>query len=293
MSIEPNAGRVAAVDSIRAYRQEAEASLRSARAAENITALGEMTRGIVHDFRNVLCMVTSGLSIARSNADDPVKLALALSALDEGVARGLKIANRLLAFSAHEDLELGAKNINALVAELKTFLSYGAGPGIRVLLELSPDLPKCRIDPPQVSAAIFNLIVNARDAMPEGGTIRISTRMARLDRGGDAHHYVRLRIRDDGAGMPANVLGKIFDPFFTTKGERGTGLGVPQVQALMRAVGGEVRVHSIVGKGTTFDLFFPVDTTPQTLGADNCSQLDRWADEGGATVAAPMPHAAP
>lgn len=267
--------------------QPTEAADRSERAAETMTALGEMTRGIAHDFRNVLCMLSSGLNIAEANADDPAKLTLAHAAIRQGVARGLKMTNRLLAFAGHQDVEPGLKQVNTLLADLKTFLSYGAGPGISVVLALAPDLPKCLVDQSRVSAAIFNLIVNARDAMPSGGIIRIGTKLSRPGRNGDGADFVRVRIRDNGGGMPPNVLGRIFEPFFTTKGDHGTGLGIPQVQALMRQVGGEIRVHSIVGKGTTFDLYFPVEEQPSVAAPDNWSQLDRWADEGGAIFVPP------
>ncbi|HEU5481745.1 MAG TPA: ATP-binding protein [Sphingomicrobium sp.] len=252
-----------------------------------------MTRGIAHDFRNVLCMLTSGVNIAEASADDPAKLRLALAAMREGVARGLKMTNRLLDFARQQELKPGAENINALLAALETFLSYGAGPGIRLVLELAPELPRCVVDPPQLNAAILNLIVNARDAMPDGGVIRISTAVAHPKRRGGAQDYVRVRVRDNGAGMPADVLAKVFDPFFTTKGAGGTGLGIPQVQAFMDKLGGYLTVHSTVGEGSAFDLFFPVEEKPQPAAPDAWRQIDRWADEGGAIAPPPIVHATP
>ena len=260
---------------------------RSMRATENINALGEMTRGIAHDFRNVLCMLASGLRIADASSEDPARLRLALAAMQEGVARGLKVTDRLLAFARQQALKPGAEDVNALLAGLKIFLTYGAGPGIRVVFDLAPGLPRCLVDPPQLNAAVLNLIVNARDAMPDGGVIRISTRTTSRRLGGLQRDCVRVRVRDNGAGMPAAVLDRIFDPFFTTKGDSGTGLGVPQVHALMKQVGGSVSVHSKVGKGTTFDLFFPVEEQPPLEAPDSWRQLDRWADEGGAIGLAP------
>jgi signal transduction histidine kinase len=276
------------VAAIRAPKGLAEPSERSARASENTTALGEMTRGIAHDFRNILCMLTSGLNIAEANAGNPAKLRLALVAMQEGVGRGLKMTNRLLAFARQQELGPSAEDINVLLTALKTFLRYGAGPDIRIALDLAPSLPKCLVDPPQLNAAILNLIVNARDAMPDGGTIRVTTSVAVREFDGAQRDYVRLRVRDNGVGMPANVLARIFDPFFTTKGDGGTGLGVPQVQAMMRQVGGHVRVHSRVGRGTAFDLYFPLpEETPAGSNA-GCEQLDRWADEGGAVGPSPV-----
>jgi signal transduction histidine kinase len=144
---------------------------------------------------------------------------------------------------------------------LEVFLKYGAGPSARIVLDLSPRIPECLVDPSQFAAAILNLVINARDAMPHGGVIQIGT--ARYEpaepiRGsGGPNVYVRVRVQDNGLGMSGPVVEKIFEPFFTTKGEKGTGLGVPQVCAFMRNVGGRVSVASELGRGTTFDLLFP------------------------------------
>lgn len=257
----------------------------SKRAARKISALGEMTGGIAHDFRNILCVITSGLNVAERLSGDSAKVEAALTAVREGVERGIKMTNRLLAFAKQQELETGPEDVNALLAKLRIFLKYGAGPGIRVILELAPDLPKCLVDPPQFNSAILNLVVNARDAMPGGGVIRISTTTIRGMNLGNPCKYVRMRVSDNGSGMPAEVTKQIFDPYFTTKGDSGTGLGIPQVQALMRQVGGYVTVDSAVGKGTSFDLFFPVHDERPAVAPDVQRQLDRWADEGGAIVA--------
>ena len=291
MLLKPPSGRAvvpfpSAVTSSRAVTP----SERSIRAAERIGALGEMTRGIAHDFRNILCLLSSGLNIAETNANDPAKLSLALTAMRQGVERGVKMTNRLLGFARQQQIKAGPQDVNTLIAALKDFLAYGAGPGIRLLVKLAPALPKCLVDPPQFNAAIINLVVNARDAMPDGGVIRIST--AAVTHGahaGEAGDYVRVRVRDNGVGMPPEVKAKIFDPYFTTKGDGGTGLGVPQVQAWMRQLGGYVTVQSSVGKGTAFDLFFPVhEQQAAAVLPDTWRQLDRWADEGGAVGGAPV-----
>ena len=265
---------------------------RSARAVQKIGALGEMTGGIAHDFRNILAVVASGLRIAEENAGDPAKLAAALAAARDGVERGQRMISRLLAFVSQQELKAGPEDVNALLEKLRMFVRYGAGPDIRVILELASDLPKCLVDPPQFNAAILNLVVNARDAMPDGGVIRISTAAVRgmnLDQPCD---YVRVRVSDQGSGMPPEVIEHIFDPYFTTKGDRGTGLGIPQVNALMQQIGGLVRVDSAMGKGTSFDLLFPVHQERPAASGDTWRQLDRWADEGGAIVAARAPAAA-
>jgi len=257
---------------------------RSRRAAQKISALGEMTGGIAHDFRNVLGVIASGLNVAERHSGDPQMVELALAAVRDGIERGMRMTNRLLAFAKQQELVAGPEDVNTLLGKLKVFLKYGAGPGIRVIFDLAPELPKCLVDPPQFNAAILNLVVNARDAMPDGGAIRISTALIAEE---EHVKFVRLRVCDEGLGMPPEVTKRIFDPYFTTKGESGTGLGVPQVNALMKQVGGYITVDSSVGKGTAFDLFFPVHQEPPPLTADAWRQLDRWADEGGAIATAP------
>ena len=255
---------------------------RSKRAAQKISALGEMTGGIAHDFRNILCVITSGLNVAERNSSDAAKVESALAAVRQGVERGMRMTNRLLAFAKDQELQTGPEDVNALLAKLSAFLKYGAGPGIRVILELAPDLPKCLVDPPQFNSAILNLVVNARDAMPAGGDLRISTTAVA---GSSDVTHVRVTVSDEGTGMSPEVVTKIFDPYFTTKGDNGTGLGVPQVQALMRQVGGCVTVDSTVGEGTSFHLFFPIHSERAAVAPGLLRQLDRWANEGGAIVA--------
>jgi signal transduction histidine kinase len=166
-----------------------------------------------------------------------------------------------LSFAKHGEFQTREADVNMLLKALELFLRYGAGSDVHVRLELSPDVPNCLIDTPQFNAAILNLVINAHDAMPKGGEIQISTTPWVIEsdvsnaKPGD---YVRVRVRDNGVGMPEDVLEKIFQPFFTTKGEQGTGLGVPQVGAFMRYIGGHICVASDLGRGTTFDLFFPV-----------------------------------
>ena len=266
---------------------------RSEFAAQKMCALGEMTGGIAHDFRNILSIVASGLRVAERNLDDSTKLQSAFLAIQEGIARGAKMTARLLSFASQQELVASPEDVNALLRKLEPFLKYGAGSGFRIELALAANLPTCLVDPPRFNAAILNLVVNARDAMPEGGAIRIGTTAVRGMKFGQPCDYVRVRVRDHGMGMPTEVLQRIFDPYFTTKGERGTGLGIPQVHALMERVGGFVRVDSHVGEGTSFDLFFPIRDDDASTPGDAWRQLDRWADEGGAIVGAAVLSAPP
>jgi signal transduction histidine kinase len=237
------------------------ATEQSARAAQRLAALGEMTGGIVHDFRNLLAVIESGLRLAEKNSEQSDKAHVYIAAAREAIDRGVKLTSQLLAFAKQQELEAHAGDVNELLRNLELPLRYSAGPGIRIVLKLASDIPKCLIDPSQFDAAVLNLVVNARDAMPNGGELQISTDRWAVETAisGSAAPgiYVRVRVKDSGQGMPAEVVRKVFDPFFTTKGEKGTGLGLPHVCAFMRRIGGYISVTSECGRGTAFNLLFP------------------------------------
>jgi signal transduction histidine kinase len=242
-------------------QREQYASEQSAHAAQRLAALGEMTGGIVHDFRNVLAIIGSSLTLAERHSGDPEKLRAFLTKAQEGVRRGTKLTAQLLTFAKERDLPPRVGNLNECLKQLELFLKSGAGPEIRVVLQLATDIPKCLFDRAQFNAAILNLVVNARDALPKGGTIEISTERWAVNTitvdGPLPGIYVRVQVKDNGQGMIPEVTRRVFDPFFTTKGERGTGLGLPQVSAFMRLINGHVSIASDRGVGTTVSLFFP------------------------------------
>lgn len=233
----------------------------SARAAQRLGALGEMTGGVVHDFRNILGIIGSSLALAERHAGDPEKVHAFIGKAQGGVRRGTKLTSQLLAFAKEHDLPACAENLNECLEKLQLFLKSGAGPEIRIVFRLAADIPECLIDRAQFNAAILNLVVNARDAMPKGGTIEISTERWAVTTVAVGEplpgNYVRVQVKDSGHGMAPEVFRRVFDPFFTTKGEGGTGLGLPQVSAFMRLINGHVSIASERGVGTTVSLFFP------------------------------------
>lgn len=257
---------------------------RSARASQRFAVIGEMTAGLAHDFRNILAVIESGLSVAERNHDDPQKAEAALAAAHEGIRRGTNLTSQLVRFAKPVKPDVHPENVNVLLEGLKSFLKYGAGPGISLALELAPYLPECRIDPPLFNAAILNLVINARDAMPGGGKIRITTNLITLSESDDADddpNCVVVRVIDHGAGMTKDVRDRIFDPYFTTKGEAGTGLGIPQVMSFMRASGGCLNVNSEPGAGTSFDLYFPVCDSPGLIGTSLWRHVEGCANREG------------
>ena len=148
-------------------------------AAQRLAALGEMTAGIAHDFRNLLAVIKSGLELAEKSLEQPDKVRVYIAAARQGIDRGVKLTSQLLAFAKRQELDARAGDVNELLGNLELLLTYSAGPGIRVVLELAPDIPNCLIDPSQFDAAVLNLVVNARDAMPQGGEIRRQARQPR------------------------------------------------------------------------------------------------------------------
>ena len=229
---------------------------RASKAVERINLLGEMAGGIVHDFRNVLAVIGSALSLAERNSGDPEMRDRCIAAARESVARGLGLAARLLTLARPQGVDIHPESLTGLIRNFAPFLKYGAGAGIALSFDLAEDLPDCLIDAQQFNAALLNLIVNARDAMPDGGEIRV---IADVPGGKTSSEpgWVRVAVTDTGQGMSDETLSRIFNPWFTTKGDTGTGLGLPQVRAFMRLVGGRVRVSSEVGAGTRFELLFP------------------------------------
>lgn len=248
----------------------------STRATQRLSVLGEMTGGIAHDFRNILAVIDSGLRLAESNLSDPDKVRTFISGAREGIARGVRLTSQLLNFAQQGEIKTCVADANALLKNLELFLKCGAGPSVCIVLECSPAIPKCFVDPSQFATAILNLVVNARDAMPSAGgevriyTARFQTTSVTSEPGFDGT-YVRVRVQDNGAGMPDHVARRVFEPFFTTKGEKGTGLGVPQVGAFMHHIGGRVTVSSEQGRGTTVDLFFPTMETDHPLRSADCA----------------------
>lgn len=241
--------------------EESAAIAQRERATNRLAAIGEMTRGIAHDFRNLLAVIESGLRLSEISADEPDKARSYIAAAREGLDRGIELTSQLLAFAKHHELNAHAGNPNVFLKAFEPFLRYGAGPNVRVKLDLGSGIPDCLIDPALFDAAVLNLVVNARDAMPNGGEVRIFTE--RLEQRTatpvslEPGIYARVCVEDNGHGIPPEVLRKVFDPFFTTKGEAGTGVGLSQVRAYVQMVGGCVRISSEPGLGTAVDLLFP------------------------------------
>jgi signal transduction histidine kinase len=230
--------------------------------AQKLDAVGRMAAGIVHDFRNLLGAMGSGARLVRSRAADAAALAPILDEMDAAVERGTTLASKLLTVSRQQELALGVVDVNQLLSALQPLLKSAAGSDVRLTLELAPEVWPCGLDRAQFDRALLNLVINARDAMPSGGEVRVATanetKRAGIGRATRAvGDYVRITVADNGQGISPEVAQRVLEPFYTTKGEAGTGLGLSQVYGFVRQVGGDLRIESKPGVGTTVELLFP------------------------------------
>jgi PAS domain S-box-containing protein len=249
-----------------AERERVEEALRQ---SQKMEAVGQLTGGIAHDFNNLLTVVTGNIDMALRNlANAGVGEGRVKRSLDnamKGAERAATLTQRLLAFSRRQPLDPKPLNVDRLVADMSDLLNRAVGETIRLEVVTSPGLWRVEADPNQLESAILNLTVNARDAMPTGGTLTVETANARLDEAYAAEHaevapghYVVVAVTDTGHGMPRDVAARVFEPFFTTKEVgRGTGLGLSQVYGFSKQSGGHVKIYSDEGRGTTVKIYLP------------------------------------
>jgi DNA-binding response OmpR family regulator len=242
--------------------------------AQKMDALGKLTGGIAHDFNNLLTGIVTGLELIKKRTEEarPEKVLVYADAALASARSAATLTHRLLAFARQQPLDTRPIDVNQNVRSLEDLISRTVGKRIGLTLELTSRSAVAMVDSGQLESSVLNLVINARDALPEGGNIWISTYEAysqgnpRLEDG----PYIALTVRDDGAGIEHHLIDKVFDPFFTTKpiGE-GTGLGLSTIYGFARQTGGDVHIRSVVGHGTEVTLMLPaaVDQTvaPQRL----------------------------
>ncbi len=251
-----------------AERERAQAALTQ---GQKMEAIGRLTGGIAHDFNNLLHVVNMNLELITLYAKEE-KVKPVVDRARSAARRGAKLTGQLLSFARSQSLLPKLTRVNTLLVGMKDLLEISAGSSVQVELELCDDQASVVVDPSQLEMAVLNLAVNSRDAMPEGGTLKISTcTRHRLEddgqlKGGD---YVVVSVTDTGQGIPPQLLSKVFDPFFTTKPlGRGTGLGLSQVYGFARQSGGLAFVRSQPGAGTTVEMYFPAAPAEAQARAD-------------------------
>ncbi|HEX4408790.1 MAG TPA: response regulator [Xanthobacteraceae bacterium] len=230
-------------------RLQAEAALRQAMKME---AIGQLTGGIAHDFNNLLTAVVGNLDLIRVRSTEQNVRKWAENAF-KAAERGSRLTSQLLAFSRTQKLDTAAINVNGLIGGMKELLDQSLGASVTSRFELAENLPAILADANQLELAILNLSLNARDAMPGGGTLTIATASAK-----DDAKSILVSVTDTGTGMTPDVVARAFDPFFTTKPTgKGTGLGLSQVYGIVRQAGGDVTIDSKLGRGTKITMRLP------------------------------------
>ncbi|GAA0336120.1 PAS domain-containing sensor histidine kinase [Sphingomonas oligophenolica] len=239
-------------------RRNVEEELDQARAAlvqsQKLQALGELTGGIAHDFNNLITVIRGSAELLRRGGLDEKKRAQYLNAIIETADHATTLTSHLLAFGRRQPLKPEVIDLNVRLDALAEVLSRTLGGGVEVKLDLAPTLGLVDVDSTQLETALLNAAINARDAMPNGGTLTLSTHNI-ADESGD---MVCVALSDTGSGMPKEVLDRAFEPFFTTKAVgKGTGLGLSQIHGFAAQAGGRVEIDSVSGKGTTIRILLP------------------------------------
>jgi PAS domain S-box-containing protein len=259
------------------------------RQAQKMEAVGQLTGGIAHDFNNILTVITGTIEILGEAVADRPELAAITKLIDEAAERGANLTQHLLAFARRQPLQPREVDVNALVVETVKLLRPTLGEQIQITPLLADDAWTASVDPSQLSTAILNLALNARDAMPAGGKLALETGNVYLDEGYASMHnevtagnYVMIAVSDTGAGIPAANLEKVFDPFFTTKEiGKGTGLGLSMVFGFVKQSNGHIKIYSEQGHGTTIKVYLPRATG---LDQTDAELLESPRIEGGHEV---------
>ncbi|WP_165703668.1 protein kinase domain-containing protein [Enhygromyxa salina] len=254
--------RVTLITADRTHQHQLEEQLRQ---AQKMQAIGTLAGGVAHDFNNLLTVVLGACELAMMQLDDPGEVEISLVDIRDAAERAANLTRQLLAFSRRQVLKPRRVDLNALVTDIAKLLRRLIGENIELRLELATTGAWVHVDPSQLEQVLMNLVVNARDAMPDGGALAVRTRRSQIDAGEpQAPHavepgtYVILEVEDDGLGIAADQLGRIFEPFFTTKpAGSGTGLGLSTVLGIVEQSGGSLFVDSEPGRGTQFCIYLP------------------------------------
>jgi PAS domain S-box-containing protein len=271
----------------RATDQKFRAAESQLRQAQKMESIGQLTGGIAHDFNNLLTVITGTIDILEGAVSDKPEMVTITKLISEAASRGAELTGHLLAFARKQPLQPRQTDVNALMAGAEALLRRALGEQIEITMKIDADAWPAMVDPTQLSTALLNLAVNARDAMPSGGKLTLETTNVVIDQSySDTNQeiepgeYLLLAVSDTGTGMSQSIRQKVFEPFFTTKGiGKGTGLGLSMVYGFVKQSGGHIKIYSEEGHGTTFRIYFP-----RAGGlADQPGQLFREARNVGGT----------
>ena len=281
---------------ITARKRVEEASRRNeenTRQAQKMEAIGRLAGGVAHDFNNLLTVIGTYCELLKQGAADGNVRMADVDEIYNATVRAAALTNQLLTFSRKQVHQPRLINLNEIVGGMEEMLRRLIDTGIRIETTAFPELSTLRADPAQMEQVLLNLAVNARDAMPNGGLLRIETDEAFLDGAYAAAHagvkpgrYVLLSVSDTGSGMDDETQQRIFEPFFTTKGQgEGTGLGLATVYGIVQQSGGHIQVESEIGRGTTFRIYFPVAVDEVALPPRPARRLTPLSVDSAASAA--------
>lgn len=257
--------------------------------AQKMESIGTLAGGVAHDFNNLLTVILGNTQLVIRNVDPDSTSARRLGEVERASQRASELTRQLLAFSRRQQLERKVVNVNHTIGELIRMLQRLIGEDIEVRIKAASDLALVYVDPVQLEQVVMNLAVNARDAMSDGGVLTIETRNAVLDDStvpahyqGEPGRYVEVIVSDTGTGMDSETISRIFEPFYTTKEVgKGTGLGLSMVYGIMKQHDGFVNVHSELGRGTAFHLYFKAEDYGSP---DRTSEVSRAWTGGTETI---------
>jgi PAS domain S-box-containing protein len=243
--------------------------------SQKLDALGQLTGGVAHDFNNLLMIISGSLHTLKKGVGGDHKLLRAVAAIEGASKRGAALTHQLLSFARRQSVNPQVVDLAEQISAVREVLGTGVGGTVRLEFDIDRDVCPVIVDVAEFETALVNLVINARDAMPAGGTITVSAHNLASSEAPDGGQYVAISVRDTGTGIAPDVLEKIFDPFFTTKPVgKGTGLGLSQVHGFAHQAGGTVKVTSELGQGTQITILLPREyASPQLDDAD--------ATEGG------------
>jgi two-component system NtrC family sensor kinase len=277
---------LAAVEVHSERREVAEASLHH---IQKMDIVGQLTGGVAHDFNNLLAVISGNMELILRKPQDSTRVVRVAKAAFQAAERGGLLIEQLLVFSRRQVMRPTTLNLNRVLGEFETLMRHAAGPPVELRLKLDPALDLTNIDRSQFEAAVLNLVVNARDALPKGGRITIATANVLID-GSSAENfdvtpgaYVMVTVSDNGIGIAPSVLPHVFEPFFTTKEVgKGSGLGLSQVYGFATESGGHVHIESKIGGGTAVRLYLP--TCAERQPGFQTRSVAAYAEPGGGTT---------
>ena len=248
--------------------------------SQKLDALGQLTGGVAHDFNNLLMIISGSIHTLKKGVGSDAKLQRAVSAIETAAKRGAALTSQLLSFARRQSVNPQLVNFAERINAVREVLDTGVGGAVRLQFDIDRNIWPVMVDVSELETALINLVINARDAMPAGGTIVVGAHNQDSSGATDEGDYVAITVRDWGVGIPPDLLDKIFDPFFTTKPiGKGTGLGLSQVHGFAHQAGGKVKVTSKLGKGTQVTILLP-----RANGSLQLDGVDRVKGNGSGTV---------